>query len=230
MSQQPDLISNAQGHVESLVKDLTGEDDFLPFMLVNGIVNDEPGHIYVGLDMPGLDGRDDIADVMMALVAMYRATEVAFASCSWILTGLSPQEREEWGNRSFADHPARKEMVFLLYLGEGGAHNQFFTAMVTRADNKVSLSEWADATHNAQTQGRFAEAIRAGLHLAKDMPPEMTDYMTRAMAEGQEQQAVLAPMIQAFRRVRSGQITEEERKDAEAMAEQLRRRENDPPA
>ena len=93
---EPTLITMARTHIESLVADLEGEDDFMPFLTYNGTSGGEPSSGYVGLEMPDVEQRDDIADIMMAILAIYRATEAVFASVTWT---VSMSRRRSRGRR-----------------------------------------------------------------------------------------------------------------------------------
>ncbi len=210
------LLDDARESVLSKVANLEGDDDFAPFMLINGAKT-----AYVALEMPEWgQPRDNVADVMTALLAAHRATEAVFASVAWMLS-IAPEERQEWGNRSFEEHPNRQEAVFLVHIGTGN-RDGFHTAPVQRTGNKVSLGEWEDMTgERATAGGRFANAMRAGMQIGAMIAadPEMVEYIDKAMAADDPVWTVLAPMISAFRRIRAGDYTAEEFEEARRMAE-----------
>jgi hypothetical protein len=212
-----ELINRAREHIGSLMADLEGDDDFMPFMLITGPKED----VYVGVVMPKWGSpRDDIADVMMALLAMHRATEAVFASSAWMLSVSSEEERKQWGNRSFEEHPDRKEGVFMVYAGPAG--DQFHAAPIIRENNTVTLGDWTGGEYDGEhpMAGRFGKAMHRGLQLVRDMPAEMVEMIEAAVAAGDEE-AVMAPMMNSFRRIRTGDFTAEEMQAAKRLAEDI---------
>jgi hypothetical protein len=212
------LLDDARKQITREVSDLHGDDDFMPFMLFDG----PKARVYMALDMPEFGKpRDAIAEVMMASLAMHRATEAVFGTMAWTLLGITPEERAEWGNRNFEEHPARAETVFVIHAGADGGQ-QFHSAPVIRENGAVTLGEWVTG-ENERMSGRFAHAMYSGMALGHTLPPEMVEMIDAAIEAGEERE-VMEPMIRAFRRVRAGDITPEEMAEARRLAGQLRPR------
>ena len=191
------LIDDARTHVESLVADLEGEDDFMPFMTYTGTARGEPSTGYVGLDMPEGEQRDDIADTMMAILAIYRATEAVFASVSW---GVSvPKEDIDKPHMMPSQHPDRVEMVFMVHVTPDG--DAFHTAPVHRAENRVTLGDWDINSSTERMGGRFADAIHNGITMGAQLPPGAIRFIDARMANGEVQELV-GPFMRAMRTIR----------------------------
>lgn len=212
-----DLIADARTHVTNLVAELTGEDDFCPFMLTKG--EHVFGHAL--LEMPDIgDPRNDVADLMIALIMEQRATEAVFAAMTWSVETMSAEDRKQWGNRDFGEHPDRIEKAMLTYAGPGAA--RVVQAVVTREGGAVTLGEWTEWDDDTKVSGRFADALTDGLWLAAHLTPEMVAHMDAARAGGVEREAVVMPIIRAMRRIRNGDIPPEVRAEAQRLAEQMR--------
>jgi hypothetical protein len=212
-----ELVEAARDHITRRVDDLEGDDDFMPFMLVNGPTD----RVYVGIDMPRFGSpRDDIADVMMALVVTHEGTEAVFASMAWTLRDITAEERKQWGNRDFGEHPNRVETVFMVYAGPDD-RDEFHSAPVTRENNMVRLGVWVSPdAFDYRMGGRFSNAMHAGIGLARNMPAEMVEFTRQQVAAGNERD-VMKHLIRAYRRVRTGQITDEEIAEGKRLAEQM---------
>lgn len=208
------LLDDALRQITREVADLRGDDDdFMPFMLCEGTAR-----VYMALDMPEWGKpRDAIAEVMMATLAMHRATEAVFGTMAWQLK-LTPEERKEWGNRNFEEHPARQETVFVIHATADGEASH--SAPVIREGGTARLGEWITGDE-ARLGGRFGKAMHAGMALGRTLPPDMVEVIDAAIAAGEERE-VMEPMIRAFRRVNSGDITPEEMEEAKQLAAKLK--------
>lgn len=199
--QQPqfNLLDMARSHVESLVADLEGGDDFMPFMTYNGTARGEPSTGYVGLAMPDNEERNDIADVMIAVLAIYRATEAVFASVSWAVTVM---DKAELDNPKVmpSEHPDRVEQVFVLHVAPEG--DTFHSATVNRIDNRVVLGDWEVGKQVERAGGRFGDAMHMGIELGKNLPPEMIVFIDRAMEKNDEAEDLIRPFLRAMRSMR----------------------------
>ena len=214
-----ELVEGTREKINEMVAELKDDNDFMPFMLVNGAKS----KVYVALDMPEWGApRDAVADVMMGLLVIHRATEAVFASVAWSLWDLTPEERRAWGNRSFEEHPQRREMVFMVHVGVVG-EDSFHCAMVTRANGRVTLGEWEDRIEEGTTKagGRFADAMHMGIKMGQDMPVEMCQYIDEALEAGDDDQ-VIRPLLNALRRVRAGDFTDEELAEAQRIVAEKR--------
>ena len=179
------LVDHARQHIASLVADLEGDNDFMPFMTLR----DREGRvIYAGLMMPdGADEKDGISDVMMGLCMVHRAVDVAFVSTSWMVTRRVYEngQPKDWDGTPPSQHPDRVEVVVLVHITPDG--DQFYNAPVTRQNNKVSIGEW-DA--GGVTGGRFANAIKTGMMLGTKIPPSLHDYMDAEIEAGRSEELV----------------------------------------
>lgn len=190
------LVEDARRHVESLVEDLEGNDDFMPFMT---IVCHDDKVAYVGLEMPDEEGKGDIADVMAAMTAAYRAKEVVFGSVSWMVKSA----KKEGLGMMPSEHPDRVEAVFLLHItGDGDTMHH---AEVRREDGTVFLDTWDSFEADSNVSGRFGTAIHMGMKLSANLPPEMVEYMEANFAVGKEEE-VVGPMVRAFHHLRMGRV------------------------
>jgi hypothetical protein len=194
-----DLADVARRHVESMVARLEGENDFRPFLTLNGAA---AGHVYLSLDMPDRDHpkkKDDVGDVIAAVLAAYRASEAVFCSVTW---AVFAKRDEKLGEVAPSDDPRRVEMVFMLQvdLDKG---DTFHNAEVIRRDGRVSLGTWEASSQQVRASGRFGDAMHMGMTLGADMPEAMTSYIDAQLRAGDEMK-VLRPMINALRQFRKG--------------------------
>lgn len=211
-----ELLDHARDHIERMVATLSGDDDFMPFMVLNGAKD----HLYVGLPMPD-EGRDTIADVMVAILTVYRATEAVFASMAW---SVMAHKREEI-KVAPSQHPDRQEIAFLVHVGPGA--DACYTAPVIREAGKVGLGLWSgEADEDGALEnigGRFGDAMHMGIRMGSDLPIEMCAFIDEAL-ERDDLDAVIAPFLRAMNHVRSGELTDEEIELGRQMAEDIRQR------
>lgn len=188
-----DLVTIAHRHVIDMVGTLTGEDDFLPFMTFAG----PGGNGYVGLMMPEEEGKNTVADTMMAMLMVHRATEAIFASVVWI----APMDNRPGQPK---DHPDRQEHVLLLHVTPDGDLGQ--TAPLTRTGGRVSLGTWEEIRVGG---GRFAEAMHTGMSLGAKMPQQLIEVIDEQIKDGADLQAILNPVLHALHHVREMKTQEE---------------------
>ena len=189
------LIDQAREHVEALVADLEDEDDFMPFLTYNGIAQGEPSSGYVGLQMPENEQRNDIADVMMAILAIYRATEAVFASVTWAVKTATADELDVMPS----EHPDRVEQVFMIHVTPDG--DAIHSARVTRVQGRVQLGDWEAIEGLQRVGGRFADAIHNGITMGAQLPPEMITFIDARVADDQVEELV-GPFLRAMRTIR----------------------------
>jgi hypothetical protein len=188
------ILDNAKRHIESLVTELEGDDDFMPFL----ITRRDDKEFYVGLAAMADETKDDMADVMFAAVAVTRAEEAVFASVSW--TVHQDKDEEEITVRP-SRHPQRQEAAVIVHTTRDG-DAMHLANVYRRAATGVLLGAWEEAKVGG---GRFADAMRAGVKMGTTMPEEMAEYCQAAIDSGNIE-AVLCLAMSAFRKIRTGQV------------------------
>ena len=201
-----ELVEMAKQHVASLMEDLTGEEDFMPFMNIrthDGMI------AYVGLEMPeGGEARNRLGDVMMALCAIHRATEVVYVSTSWLVKRnlttdpIGDDETPERPAVMPSEHPDRIEVVAIMAISGERLEGSTACASVTRENNTVRLSDWDDA-EGVGIAGRFGNAIIAGMKFGEKIPPDMCAYVDAEIAAGRQDELIRL-MLRALNSVRTG--------------------------
>lgn len=196
-----ELMEIARRHVESLVEDLKGDEDFMPFL---NILTHDRQIVYAALEMPEGEARDGVADVMMALCAIHRGTEAVFASTVWMVTRKADADGE-WPDMEGivpSQHPDRVETVFLASISGARLKGTTYSAPVIREDNTVRLGEWTDSEGVGMT-GRFGDAIIAGMKFGEKFPPEMCEYVDAELAADRGQEVVTS-LLRAISSARTG--------------------------
>jgi hypothetical protein len=179
------LIEDAQKHIERLTQDLSGDEDFMPFMTIR---DHSDRVIYAGLMMPGEeDGKDQIANFMTALCMVHRGVEAVFASVTWMVTA---KPGENLPNVMPSQHPDRVEMAFLIAM-DTEEHVTTHSAPLIRENNMVGVGLWSEADELRAVGGRFGDAMRHGLALAKKLPPEMAEWLDHTINEDSESMSEL---------------------------------------
>lgn len=191
-----DLVQYAKTFVESKVEDLTGGEDFMPFMLLNCPL----GHMYAGLLMPGEnDEKDKLADHMLALCATHRPSEVMFVSTTWMVIRKNTKELEL--SLPPSKQADRMETVFMVHHTDSTSKATTYSAAITRrVDGTVILSEWKD-NPGSTVVGRFGEAISAGIKIGEQIPPDFAEWLDEEIAAGRAGDAMEA-VLRAMGKVR----------------------------
>lgn len=181
-----ELMKHAQRYIERQMRDLSGDDDFLPFLQ---LLNDRNEIAYVGLAMPeDPDEKDGLADTITALCMVFRPVEATFASVAWMVT--FPNEESAKGSVAPSRHPDRIETAFLTRVAADGAISAS-TANVVRENNMIGVGLWADMESGPMViGGRFGEALQRGIALARDMPAELREFIDAELAADRMQELV----------------------------------------
>lgn len=161
------LVDIAKKHAESMVAELSGEEDILPF--VSLIDRDDRLHI-AGIVMPAEDeGKDAVADMIVALCILHQPKEITFICTAWMVAstdGKLPEARP-------SQHPDRKEIVFVLSTSvDADGEVSMISAPVIRENNLVGLGLW-DSPSKGRSSGRFGEALAFGVGAAARIPEDM---------------------------------------------------------
>lgn len=165
------MIDDAQSYVRSYVADLEGDDDIAPFM----ILRNEEETLFTGFDMPE-EHKDDVADMMAAVTAVWRAQEAIFGSAAWVVESDTPIDCAP------SEHPDRKEMVFLVHTN--GITDALHCSMLTRQNNGVTMSDWKEHHGDIPIGGRFGVALRLGMDLSQAFPDDAIEYLKREIRDG----------------------------------------------
>lgn len=203
-----DLLKYAQDHIVSMMTDLEGDDDFMPFMTVRHARTNEV--CYVGIMMPQDDDQKDmVADVMTAVCAIHRTNEAVFCCTSYMVSARAddPEDLARAESTRPRDHPDRVEVVFAHEATPDG--DRFVTAPVIRRNNGVVLDGWSEEKRGQNNRGRFGDAIHMGIRMGAEFPPEMCDYVDSKMAAG-EVDEVIASFLKATTTARAEAATTNE--------------------
>ena len=173
-----ELVKKAQKHIELQMRDLTGDQDFLPFMT---LLNPQGEITFVGMEMPDDDkAKDALAATMTALCLLHNATEAAFASAAWMIdcseTGEVPKVMP-------SKHPNRVEAAFVFSATAEG-RMAMSSANVIRENDGVGVGLWTDMDAADAIGGRFGDAIRHGIGLAKLLPPDLREFFNEEINAG----------------------------------------------
>lgn len=172
-----EILDKAQQFVEHSTLTLTGEEDFIPFIIVT---DDSDKEFFVGFtSMPSSpESKDSLADMIMALCIVYGAAKAAFGSTAWYAEGsgdLPPSQR-----------PDRKEIAVVSAATCDGIVG-IRVAPVVRESNKVGVGLWEEMPTVAAS-GRFAEALHMGLKLSRKMPPATREFLRGLLEAGMEEE------------------------------------------
>lgn len=181
------LFEHTRKHVEKMMQDVTGDEDFLPIMAVR----DHKGDLIAcGLLMPD-EGqeKDMMAWTMSAICALHRATEVAFTSAAWIVIR---KDKEPMPDMPPSECPDRQEVAMITMVdadGKGFLH----TAPIIRENNMAGVGMWEDCTPksgNVMTAGRFYDAICIGVGMGQSMPSDLAAYLDEEIAAGRSERLI----------------------------------------
>ena len=190
-----ELMKKAQQHIEAMTKELSGDGDFTPFMT---LLNPQGEITYVGIMMPeGGEVRDTLAATMTAVCVIQNAVEATFSSASWMVS----LEGERKLSVPPSEHPDRVETAFIITIAEGVS--TMTTANIIRENNKVEIGLWTEVEQGHALGGRFSDALRYGIELAKRLPPDLRELFDQEVKEGRGQGLVdiLSDTVQKARTV-----------------------------
>ena len=170
-------LEKAQQFIEFSTLSLSGEEDFVPFVIV---IDERDKEFFVGFghmpDEP--EGKDHLADMITALCIVHGAVEVAFGSSAWsALTSVDDNSDVPPSKR-----PNRKEVAFISAANSAGISNVCVASMV-RESGKVGVGLW-EQLPLAGVPGRFAEALHMGIKLSSRMPAEVRDFLREQIEAG----------------------------------------------
>jgi hypothetical protein len=177
-----EILKRAQQFVEFSTLSLEGNDDFVPFVMV---MDERDKEFFVGFgQMPSEpEGKDRLADMIMALCIVHGAVEVVFGSSAWSAetsvdddSDVPPSQRAN-----------RKEVAFVSAANREGI-SAVRVASLVRENGKVGVGLWEQLP--LETKGRFAEALHLGIKLSAKMPTEVRDYLREQIEAGLMEEVV----------------------------------------
>lgn len=177
------ILEKAQQFIEFSSLSLEGKEDFVPFVMV---MDERDKEIFAGFEqMPNEpEGKDRLADMIMALCIVHGAVEVVFGSSAWSAetsvdddSDLPPSQRAN-----------RKEVAYVSAANREGITATRIASMV-RENGKVGIGLWEQLSPGMMT-GRFAEALHLGIKLSSKMPPEVRDYLREQIEDGLMEEVV----------------------------------------
>lgn len=177
------LFEDVQKQVEDMTQKLSGDEDFMPMM----IVKDHRDRVLcIGLVWPSEDegeGKDTVAASMAAICALYRAKEAAFTSVAWAVMG-GPGKKIPTGSLEKCED--RMEVVMLNAMNADGGSASFIASLV-RENNMVGVGLWQDMNEGGLTaSGRFLEAMEVGIKMGQQIPPDMGAYLDEEIDANRE--------------------------------------------
>lgn len=170
------LFEDARKHVELAAADLSGEEDFMP-LLVMTTGDDEA--VAVGIVMTA-DHPDALAGSITGLCAIHRAREAAFASAAWL---VMPKPGENPLAVSPSEHPDRQEQVMLITVDAEGTASMKHAALI-RENNMVGVGVWEEQPPGYLTLGRISHAMQLGIRMGASMPPEVAAFVKKEAEAG----------------------------------------------
>lgn len=172
-----EILKKAQQFIEFLTLSLEDEEDPVPFII---ILDERDKQFFSGFtEIPGdPEGKDRLADIIMALCIAQGAVAAVFGSSVWFVEPLTKEDAE----LPPSQNPRRKEAVIVSAADSTGV-NTVWIAPVIREAGKVGVGLWEQLSLDA-AGGRFAEALHMGVKLSSKMPTEVRDYLREQIEAG----------------------------------------------
>lgn len=196
-------LKKAQQFIEFATMSLEGNEDFVPFLIVTD-ERDKEFFVAFGKMPDDPAGKDQVADMIMALCVVHGAVEVVFGSSAWSaettvddINGLPPSQR-----------PNRKEVAYISAANSAGISDVRVASMV-RESGKVGVGLWEQLPLDG-VAGRFAEAMHMGIKLSSKMPAEVRDFLREQIEAGLMEEVVSSTM-NVISEARRNAMTIEER-------------------
>lgn len=166
------LIEIAKGGLEENLKDFDPDEDMLPILMHSG----EDGQAEIvglvgGLESPST--KNSLAATIAATLVVARATQAVFGAMSWVVDTKSTS-KEDFPTGSLADHPDRREVVTMIHVTSDG--DSLYSSDVFRTPGEhPRIGEWSRIDITGQGGGRFVDALRVGIGLAKTTPDNVRE-------------------------------------------------------
>ena len=177
------ILEKAQQFIEFSTLSLEGSEDFVPFVMV---MDERDREFFAGFgQMPSEpEGKDRLADMIMALCIVHGAVEVVFGSSAW----SAETSVDDDSDVPPSQRPDRKEVAYVSAANREGVSAVRVASMV-RESGKVGIGLWEQLPAGAMT-GRFAEALHLGIKLSAKMPAEVRDYLREQIEDGLMEEVV----------------------------------------
>lgn len=196
-------LKKAQQFIEFAAMSLEGNEDFVPFLIVTD-ERDKEFFVAFGKMPDDPAGKDQVADMIIALCVVHGAVEVVFGSSAWSaettvddINGLPPSQR-----------PNRKEVAYISAANSAGISDVRVASMV-RESGRVGVGLWEQLPLDG-VAGRFAEAMHMGIKLSSKMPSEVRDFLREQIEAGLMEEVVSSTMS-VIAEARRNAMTIEER-------------------
>lgn len=187
-----DLLTAAKCAARDVMNELAGPGDDIPPALV---MQSKTSTEVMRLEMPPSDEeRDVLADFITALIAVNAAEEAIFVCTAWIAEAEVAPDGTIVGSEKASQRPNRSETAVLSH--QIGDVTELWLAKITRHENRPpDMGLWEKQSPSTGVGGRFADALRMGVKLAKAVPevPGLADSL--AAADTPDKKMVLATVL-----------------------------------
>lgn len=182
-----EILKKAQQFIEFATLSLEGKEDFVPFLIVT---DERDREFFLGFgQMPeDPDGKDQLADMIMALCIVHGAVEVVFGSSAW----FAETSVDDDSDVPPSQRPNRKEVAYISAANNAGIRDVRVASMV-RESGKVAVGLW-EKLPLSFVAGRFSEALHMGIKLSDKMPPEVRDFLREQIEAGLMEEVVRSTM------------------------------------
>lgn len=171
-----EILKKAQQFIEFSTLSLENEEDFVPFVI---LADESDREFFTAFQMPSdPEGKDRLADVIMALCVVHGAVAVAFGSSAW----SAETSVDDASDAPPSQRANRKEIAYVSAANRDGVSDVRVASMV-RESGKVAVGLWEQIPTEAMA-GRFAEALHMGLKLSSKMPTEVRDFLREQIKAG----------------------------------------------
>lgn len=171
---ETDIVQLSKDFLAAQVGELRGNEDPKAFQILRSGDN-SLGISLVDIPQEG-EEKDLMADYLAAACCVHRAVEVTFASAAWsaMYSSLAP------GFKLPSEKDNRIEIVMLVHVTSQRVETH--TAAILRANGTVRLSPWIveDRQGSVANTGRIPEALRMGINLTRQMPPDLVEALLQA--------------------------------------------------
>ena len=193
---ETDIVQLSKDFLAAQVGELRGNEDPKAFQILRSGDN-SLGISLVDIPQDG-EEKDLMADYLAAACCVHRAVEVTFASAAWsaMYSSLAPRFKLP------SEKDNRIEIVMLVHATSQRVETH--TAAILRTNGAVRLSPWIveDQQGSVANTGRIPEALRMGINLTRQMPPDLVEALLQAKESFHPGQ-VIELFVKQIRQVRA---------------------------